>query len=52
LSLKFHIACQHLEFCNTKFDSIYPLAILIYASVKLVGSNYVAIRSFLLKVVK
>jgi hypothetical protein len=24
-----HIACQHLEFCNSKFDSIYPLAILI-----------------------
>jgi len=26
---KVHMSCQHLEFCNTKSDSTYPLAILI-----------------------
>jgi hypothetical protein len=35
--LFFDMSCQHLEFCLTKFDPIYPLAIINYASVKLVG---------------
>jgi hypothetical protein len=31
------MSCQHLQFCQTKSDSTYPLAIFNYASVKLVG---------------
>ena len=28
------MSCQNLEFCNTKSDSIYPLAILILLRIK------------------
>jgi len=38
LSEKFKIqTCHNLQFCHTNFDSIYPLYILTYASVKIVG---------------
>ena len=29
MAYKLNMSCQHLEFCQTKSDSIYPLAILI-----------------------